>query len=96
MPEVGTWCTVGGLGVMVHSLSQALVERGLPVLVIAPAYNSCAAQWQGASVVGRVCGLDFHQQARTTITCRRFSLLAAKVAPPLLSTHLATMPAHAT
>jgi len=50
-PEVGSWCTVGGLGVMVQHLSQAIAEKGAPVIVIAPAYTSCANQWRNASSV---------------------------------------------
>ena len=51
-PEIGAWCTVGGLGVMVRHLSQAFAERGIPTIAIAPAYASCAAQWASATQVG--------------------------------------------
>ena len=35
-PEVGAWCTVGGLGVMVRHLSDAFAECRIPTITIAP------------------------------------------------------------
>lgn len=38
-PELGRWSTVGGLGVMVDELSQALVQLGQEVIMITPYYE---------------------------------------------------------
>ena len=46
-PEVGEWCSVGGLGTMVDHLSTALAARGSEVSVIAPAYDCFASRWAG-------------------------------------------------
>lgn len=48
-PEIGRWCSVGGLGTMVDHFSHALAEQGMEVTVIAPAYESFAHRWRGVT-----------------------------------------------
>ena len=44
-PEVGVWCSVGGLGTMVSHLSISLAAHGGCVSVIAPAYACFRSRW---------------------------------------------------
>ena len=50
-PEMGQWCTVGGLGAMVSHLSSALAAHSLgEVTVVAPAYDCYSSVWSSLPV----------------------------------------------